>query len=669
MLPAAYSALDASPLPEGCATILRLLAAASPNWPEVALVAARDPVLCLALLAAAPLAAGELDAGLNAVLRRRLESLGSDLLRAWMLGVGRLTAAAAGNDAQALLRGECALHLALETRYPRPDEAYLGGLWFNLPARICSARTDGPAAPGISHESDQRHEFSRLVRACGLSDALCDGLELEPSLVEQLQDAHPLVRLLHAAQWLAADDWQARSADVAALTGLSAASVASLRTDVAYIVSGHAAYPPPADTAAGEVASIARVDDPFREAAIAGLLNAAFADLDIAQVAARLAVGSPFFGLAIETILLFADDDGRLRPLLPGAPGTMGALIDELGLCIDDERSCIALAARCGEPAGHAWSRAGPRRSTADWHVARWLGQRSFSCLPLPTAGNAVIALLPDTGGTAGCSLATGLLGAAARAILSARRRDNDAAAREAVLQQRFREHVRKIAHEATNPLTVIKNRLDLLGQRHAEDTPLQDEMVLLNAELDRIDNLLRRAADLPVDAAEAPTCRVTDLLLEMRAMYGDPLFARQGIGLELRAARDVPDAALPASALRQVLLNLFRNASEVLQPGKRLTVSVMGGVIVDGRAHLELRVADNGPGLPRDRLTDLFSPRPSIKGGGHQGVGLSVVRDILARWKAAIVCRSQPGNGTSFQIFLPLDQSGRVLHHVTDQS
>ena len=660
MVPAAVSALDASPLPDGCATMLRLLAASSPNWPEVSLVAARDPVLCLALLAASPLVAGELDDGLNAILRRRLERLGPDLLRAWMLGVGRMPHAAGQGD-MALLRGECALHLALETHYPRPDEAYLGGLWRHLSAQPCGERGDGDA-PGALQMADPRQAFTRAVHACGLSAALCDALELGCTLAEQLEDAHPLVRLLQAAHLLAGDDWQVHAMEVAALTGLSAVSVASLRTDVSYIVSGHAAYPLATAAVGDPGTSIGAADNPFREAAITGLLNAAFVDLEVAPVIERLAIASPFFGLAPEPVLLAAEEDGRLRPLLPGAPGSTAALIDELGLRVDDERSCIALAARTGQLTSHACSGAGPRRSTADWHVARWLGLRGFTCLPLPAAGHAAIALMQgcaERAGAAGGNLSAALLGAAARAIRSAQRRHNDAAAREAVLHQRFREHVRKIAHEATNPLTVIKNRLDLIGQQHVTDGDLQNEMLLLNAELDRIDSLLRRAADLPVGTAEAPTCRVTDLLLEMRAVYGEPLFVRHGISFELRAARDVPNAAMPASALKQVLLNLFRNASEALQPGKRLSVSVMGEVILDGRSHLEIRVADNGPGLPSDRLADLFSPRPSTKGSGHQGLGLNLVRDILAQWKAALVCRSQPGSGTSFQILLPLDQSG----------
>src|SRR5690606_5624198 len=101
------------------------------------------------------------------------------------------------------------------------------------------------------------------------------------------------------------------------------------------------------------------------------------------------------------------------------------------------------------------------------------------------------------------------LLGAAARALRSHARQHDAMAEREAALHRRFRDHVRRIAHEASNPLTVLKTRIDMLALERPGDSTLQDEMSLLNAELDRIDNLLRSAAELPAETAEMRTCRV----------------------------------------------------------------------------------------------------------------------------------------------------------------
>lgn len=648
------------PRPENSATILRLLASA-PNWPEVALVAARDPMLCAALLSAAPLAEGELDEGLNSALKKRLETLGADLLRTWLWGLET----PGGGTNRALLTAECALHLALETHYPRPDEAYLTGLWFTpagfgLPDRIADT-----AAGGLLQPDDQRQYMARAANRCGLAAVVSDALALGSLLEEQLLGAHPLLRLAHAANQLAEEGWNERLAAIGRLTGLDAATLKSLRTDVGYIVAGHAAYPAlPTAALPLPAAGLPLADDPFRTAAVHGLIVAAFAELPDEAARARLALACPLLGLRDTPLVLATDVDGRLYPLIVGSAQAAAGLLTELRLAEDDPASCIALAVRSGLPAGYFASGPGPGRSMADWQIARWLGRRGFAALPLPLGDGFAVGIVAlereqDLAPAERWMLGE-LLGAAARALRAAQSQREAIAAREAVLHNRFREHVRRIAHEAANPLTVIRSRLDLLSRQHPADTTMHEDMSLLNAELDRIGNLLRHAGDVPADdEAEPARCNLTELLLDMRALYGETLFTSKGITLELRAAGKLPPVAIPPSALKQVLLNLFRNAAEALQPGGRLSVALAGQAIANGRNCVEVRLIDNGPGLPPERMNDLFSARPSAKGGSHQGVGLSVVRDILTQWNAAILCRSQSGSGTSFQIFIPLEQSG----------
>lgn len=651
MFAANFSAFELQPLPDGASTILRMLAAQTPNWAEIALVAARDPALSLALLIADPLRPGELQDGLNTALRRRLERIGTDLLRAWLLGLGHVGDNPDETADTALLRAECALHLAIETDYPRPDEAYLAGLWYGLP------RSAGWVA-------GRRPTLPALVADCGLPASLADALELDDADPAGVGTMHPLLLLLAAARHLGSADWQERIAEVSRLSGLESASLVALRTDVGYILSGHAAYPAlPGLPVTGAACPTLRLsDDPYRYAGMLGLLTAAFVDLDATTIRDRLAIACPLFGLHTPPVLLGCGEDGRLRPLLGAAAGSADLLIGELRLRLDDETSCIALGARSEQPCSHFGDGGPPRRSVADWQVARWLGQPGFHVIPLGGASDTSVALIATASAQALDSELrwryAALLGAAARALRSHARQHDAMAEREAALHRRFRDHVRRIAHEASNPLTVLKTRIDMLALERPGDSTLQDEMSLLNAELDRIDNLLRSAAELPAETAEMRTCRVPELLLDMRTLYGEPLFGSRQIQLELRAAREVPPAAIPASALKQVLLNLLRNASEALQPGQRLVVSVLPLVNVDGRNCLEIRFVDNGPGLPVERARDPLTPRPSAKGAEHQGLGLAVVREILAQWGGTLLCRTQAGAGTSFQIFVPLEQS-----------
>ena len=370
MFAAHFSAFELQPLPDGASTILRMLAAQTPNWAEIALVAARDPALSLALLMADPLGAGELQDGLNAALRRRLERLGTDLLRAWLLGLGHVGNAPDETPDAALLRAECALHLAIETDYPRPDEAYLAGLWYGLPRSAQWIAGRRPTLPA-------------LVADCGLPASLADALELED--VDPIAGGamHPLLTLLAAARRLAGADWQERIDEAAGLTGLESGSVVALRTDVGYILSGHAAYPsPPGFPGTGAACPPLRLaDDPYRYAGMLGLLTAAFVDLDAATIRDRLAIACPLFGLHTPPVLLGCGEDGRLRPLLGAAAASPDLLIGELRLRLDDETSCIALGARSEQPCSHFGDGGPPGRSVADWQVARWLGQPGFQCV------------------------------------------------------------------------------------------------------------------------------------------------------------------------------------------------------------------------------------------------------------------------------------------------
>ena len=74
-----------------------------------------------------------------------------------------------------------------------------------------------------------------------------------------------------------------------------------------------------------------------------------------------------------------------------------------------------------------------------------------------------------------------------------------------------------------------------------------------------------------------------------------------------------------------------------------------------NGSPCMEIRIVDNGPGLAPERVETLFNPgaRNSDKPGG--GVGLPLVRELVAAVGGTILCRSQPGSGTVFQIYLPL--------------
>ena len=116
-----------------------------------------------------------------------------------------------------------------------------------------------------------------------------------------------------------------------------------------------------------------------------------------------------------------------------------------------------------------------------------------------------------------------------------------------------------------------------------------------------------------------------------------------------------MPAAAISPDALKQVFLNLFKNAAEAISEGGKLTVSAVAGINANGSPCMEIRIVDNGPGLAPERVETLFTAGARNSDKPNGGVGLPVVRELIAAVGGTILCRSQAGSGTVFQIFMPL--------------
>lgn len=670
-----------APHPAAAEAVLRLMEAPDIPWDTVAEHASRDAALCFALLWLQPLDASDTQP-LQSRIAERLQRAGAPLLRAWLLQAGArqgMSEAMTTLHRRALITAESALHLAIEKRYPRPEEAFLAGLWSALGqmslhasspdyAQLC-AQCD--SAEALRARERQRFDTDHvalsaaLARHCGLPRVVSDAVALTGALEEQILGAHPLAAILRTAQCL--DDDHTRLDEAQRISGLPQAALVSLQTDVDYLSSqglqalgiGHPAGSAPAVAAAA--IDYPRLPQHWRRAAIDGLIQAAFdtasADTALRRLrdAFRLLFGKP------APLMLRAGDDA-LRALVPAHDAQLATALAELDLRIDDDTSVVALAMRTRSATSHFPGRDSPGRSPRDWHLARWLDSAGILCLPWQAGGEAGVGVLgidesldiaPDEQG-----LMLTLVAHAAVCLVGLDQRQAAEARLLATTRAEHQAHARRITHEVNSPLTVIKSYLGIISQREAADAGLVGELAQVNKEIDRIGALLRRMGDPEAPEDTAPTADVAEVVRQLQQVYGPALFAGAQRELDIRIPRGLPAVAMPAGTLKQVLLNLMRNAAEALPAGGRLSITSPGVLIADGVPSLELRLVDNGPGLPEARLDRLFSAHPSTKGGDHQGLGLSITHELLRQSGAYILCRSQKDAGTSFQIFIPLARS-----------
>lgn len=241
----------------------------------------------------------------------------------------------------------------------------------------------------------------------------------------------------------------------------------------------------------------------------------------------------------------------------------------------------------------------------------------------------------------------------AAAAIAAADRKEDQERRSEAQIAAEYRQASRQAVHEASNPLSIIKNYLAVLGNKVVRQESVADEISILSAEIDRVGQILRGLAEIK-PAPSNEMVEVDRVVGEVVKFYSASLPQPAPVRIATQLQAGTTKLKVEADALKQILLNLIKNAVEAIPNDGEIMVSTSASINRDGRLYCGLTVNDNGPGIAPEVLAKLFSPIATSKAGQHMGLGLSIVHDLVRRLDGAITCRSS-GAGTSFEILLPV--------------
>jgi PAS domain S-box-containing protein len=210
------------------------------------------------------------------------------------------------------------------------------------------------------------------------------------------------------------------------------------------------------------------------------------------------------------------------------------------------------------------------------------------------------------------------------------------------------------VAHEIKNPLGAIDIHLQLLqqvlasGKRERIERDGQRYVAILRDEVSRLNTIVVDFLSAVRPISLQPELVSPAKLVSSLAEFVAPVMDTAGIRFETLIAPGLPKILADVTLIRQVLLNLVKNAREATPSGGRVTVSV-------GREDqmVAFHVEDTGTGIEKDRLSAIFEPYYSTRDFGS-GLGLTIVWRIVREHGGEIHVDSTPGEGSSFTILLP---------------
>ncbi|SFC49677.1 two-component system, NtrC family, nitrogen regulation sensor histidine kinase GlnL [Marinospirillum celere] len=225
--------------------------------------------------------------------------------------------------------------------------------------------------------------------------------------------------------------------------------------------------------------------------------------------------------------------------------------------------------------------------------------------------------------------------------------------------QETVRALVRGMAHEIKNPLGGIRGAAQLL-ERALPNEDLKDYTQVIIDEADRLRNLVDRM----LGPNHLPSMEMLNIHEVLERVY---TLAQAEFGDQIRLLRDY-DPSLPEflgdkEQLIQAVLNVVRNSMQALiesgQSNGRITLQSRAKrqFTLGAERHrlvCQVKVIDNGPGIPETMLENIFYPMVSGRAEGT-GLGLTIAQAALQKHQGLIECKSRPGH-TEFILLLPLD-------------
>lgn len=584
---------------------------------------------------------------------------------------------------------------ALQIGFPRPNQAYFAALLHNV-GQLVLQGADNDEYVTLWRQSQSVHQLLDLeqqqygTQHAAIGAELMKTWHLEPSMqdavrhhhadIEQLRDAHPLTRLVyhaHAVAWQRFDSFK----DLALFTR----RLFTIKTDhVAPIVESAMAQTADVIRALGITLPRGMVrqqlvplwdrepdqddsQDAFlfsqlqREASQTEQLDsvrASLAQCDSESAVQQQTEQAAYALFGARQVLFFqhVTDTGMLHGhcLL-----RQHACLNDMRISIEASQSLLAKAFN-NQTVSH-WLQSGAQPPCiADQEILHQLAGEGFLCIPLGADGqnSGVLVLGIDddcrlhlTGHHTALHAFAAAVAQRLAKLTWQQQQCDDIRTTERGL---YGNQLKRLIHEVNNPLSIAQNHLHVLSLQLKEHPRQHEHCMIVQEEILRGADLLKTHAEQLEQPEEQSAFSLNELIADCMLVFQTAFLDGHQIDPDLRLDPNLPPVYLDSNAIKQILANLVRNAAESLGEGGWLCVHTQDQIIIDGQAYCEIRIEDDGPGVPNELLGNLFMPVQSSKGNNNAGIGLSIVKDMVKRLGGSISYRRTADQHSVFSVQLP---------------
>jgi signal transduction histidine kinase len=228
-------------------------------------------------------------------------------------------------------------------------------------------------------------------------------------------------------------------------------------------------------------------------------------------------------------------------------------------------------------------------------------------------------------------------------------------------------EMAASVAHDIRNPLVSIGGFARRLRKLLPDGTEGDKYTEVIIREVDRLERTLGDVLSFSrgYGSLELATVALDKLLKDCAELFREN-FKKKGVTIRRTIEPDLPGVEIDERQVRQAILNILFNAGEAVseEDGE---VSLEASLARDqGRDVLLITIKDNGPGIPPEELSQIFTPFYTTKGAGT-GLGLAIAQRAVSGHGGEIRVDNRYGKGVTFSIQLPLEtpRSGKQHRHL----